>query len=169
MQRLREATTVTDLQALGWDPAAVGELDHRLLKAPSIKLRAARTGPRGDVVYSIDLRLRQPNAGRYLSFAEAHSLEHFLLEGFQRLLPEHFISVGVMGCRTGFYLVLLNEGRYRVVDEALAAILGGVLEAGAVPYVHADQCGHYRDHDLARARAIAGEVLAQRSAWGTVL
>lgn len=158
-----------DLDAWGWAADTVGELDHRRLKAPSVKLRGVHAGAGGDVVCTIDLRWRLPNADACLSTVEAHSLEHFLLEGFQRLLPEHFISVGVMGCRTGFYLVLLNEGRYRVVDEALAAILGGVLEAGAVPYVHADQCGHYRDHDLARARAIAGEVLAQRSAWGTVL
>ena len=159
---------MTDLHALGWDPATVGELDHRLLQAPSIKLRAAHTGAAGDVVYSIDLRLRRPNAGQCLAVAQLHSLEHFLLEGFQRLLPGHFISVGVMGCRTGFYLVLLNEGRRAMVDDVLAAILDGVLRAEAVPYVHVDQCGHYRDHDLAGARAIAGEVLARRAQWGTV-
>lgn len=158
-----------DVQALGWDPATVGELDHRLLKAPSIKLRAARAGPGGDVVYSIDLRLRLPNIGLGFEAAELHSLEHFLLEGFQRLLPEHFISVGVMGCRTGFYLILLNEGRYRVVEGALASILHDMLEAPAVPYARVDQCGHYRDHDLVGARATAAEILASRHAWRQVL
>jgi S-ribosylhomocysteine lyase len=158
-----------DVQALGWDPATVGELDHRRLRAPSIKLRAFRAGPGGDVVYSIDLRLRQPNTGQAFQAAELHSLEHFLLEGFQRLLPAHFVSVGVMGCRTGFYLVLLNEGRYRVVDDALAAILRGVIEAHAVPYARIDQCGHYRDHDLVGARATAAEMLACRSGWSRVL
>ena len=159
---------MTDLQALGWDPVTVGELDHRRLQAPSIKLRAAHTGAAGDVVYSIDLRLRRPNAGECLAVAPLHSLEHFLLEGFQRLLPGHFVSVGVMGCRTGFYVVLLNEGRRAVIDDALAVILSGVLQSETVPYVHVDQCGHYRDHDLAGARAIAGEVLARRAQWGTV-
>lgn len=160
---------MTNLQALGWDPATVGELDHRRLKAPSIKLRAARVGPGGDVVYSIDLRFRQPNAGQCLAPAELHSLEHFLLEGFQRLLPEHFVSLGVMGCRTGFYLVLFNEGRYQVIDDALAAILRGMLYTESVPYAHVDQCGHFRDHDAVHAREIAAEVLARRSEWSKVL
>lgn len=158
-----------DPKTLGWDPGAVGELDHRRLKAPSIKLRAARAGPGGDVVYSIDLRLRLPNADRFLPMAAVHSLEHFLLEGFQRLLPGHFISVGVMGCQTGFYLVLLNEGRYPVVRDALAAILDGVMRAEAVPYARIDQCGHCHNHDLLQAQAIAADVLAHRSEWDRVL
>ena len=53
--------------ALGWAPGTVGELDHRLLKAPSVKLRGAHVGPRGDTVYCIDLRLRQPNGDDPLS------------------------------------------------------------------------------------------------------
>lgn len=158
-----------DLQALGWDPATVGELDHRLLKAPSIKLRAAHAGPGGDVVYSIDLRFRRPNIGGGFETAELHSLEHFLLEGFQRLLPGNFISLGVMGCRTGFYLILLNEGRYQVIDDTLAAILYGVLDADAVPYACVDQCGHYRDHDVVGALATAAEVLSSRNEWRRVL
>ena len=154
-----------DYRALGWVPRTVGELDHRLLKAPSIKLRAAHRGNYGDTVYCVDLRLRRPNAGECLTGAEAHSTEHFLLEGFQRLLPRHFIGVGVMGCRTGFYLTLQNEGRRALIEDALETILGGVLTATAVPYATIDQCGHWQDHDLESARAVARAALARRAAW----
>lgn len=154
-----------DVEQLGWIPDTVGELDHRLLKAPSIKLRGIHQGAAGDTVYCIDLRLRYPNAGDYMSSAELHSLEHFLLEGFRRLLPDHFVAIGVMGCQTGFYLTLLNEGRYKVVHKALEAILEGILCADTVPYARIDQCGFHDNHDLFLAQCVAHEVLARRLHW----
>lgn len=152
-------------QTLGWNPATVGELDHRLLKAPTLKLRSARPGPGGDVVYSIDLRLKRPNTGEVLSITEMHSLEHFLLEGFNCYLPENFISVGLMGCQTGFYLVFLNEGRADVLCEILEKILNDILAASGVPYQRIDQCGNYQNHSLELSQAIAREVLAARADW----
>ena len=157
-----------DFEALGWSSDTVGELDHRRLKAPSVKLRGTHAGAAGDIVYTVDLRLRRPNADACLSSTELHSIEHFLLQGFGRLLPQHFVGVGVMGCQTGFYLTLLGEGRRAVIESALEVILEGVLAADAVPYARIDQCGHWRHHDLARAQIIAREVLAQRAAWRDV-
>lgn len=155
-------------EQLGWQPDTVGELDHRRLKVPSVKLRSARHGENGDIVYCIDLRWRRPNSNEYLTATEAHSLEHFLLEGFSRRLPGNYIGVGIMGCRTGFYLTLLGEGRRQVIEDTLEAALNAVLTANEVPYARMDQCGHWRNHDLARAQAVAREVLAQRSQWRNV-
>lgn len=157
-----------DFGALGWHGDTVGELDHRLLKAPSVKLRGAHAGVAGDIVYTVDLRLRRPNADACLSSTELHSIEHFLLEGYGRLLPQHFVGIGVMGCQTGFYLTLLGEGRRTVIESALEEILEGVLAADVVPYARIDQCGHWRNHDLVRAQAVAREVLARRAAWRDV-
>jgi S-ribosylhomocysteine lyase len=154
-----------DVDALGWPAVLVGELDHRRLKAPAVKLRSARALGGGDAIYCVDLRVRLPNAGAYLSATELHSLEHFLLEGLQRELPENVVSVGVMGCRTGFYLVFANEGRAPVICAALARILEAMAHADVVPYARIDQCGHYRDHDLEAARAVAREILARRVHW----
>jgi S-ribosylhomocysteine lyase len=168
MNALRQPGAMIDVAALGWRGDTVGELDHRLLKAPSVKLRGVHAGVAGDIVYTVDLRLRRPNADACLSGTELHSIEHFLLEGYGRLLPRHFVGIGVMGCQTGFYLTLLGEGRRAVIEDALAAILEGVLVADAVPYARVDQCGHWRHHDLARAQAVAREVLAQRAVWRDV-
>lgn len=156
---------MTGVTELGWDPQLVGELDHRRLKAPSVKLRSARTGVNGDAVYCVDLRVCVPNAGHYLSTTALHSLEHFLLEGFQRHLPENFISVGIMGCQTGFYLVFLNEGRAQVLCDALASILTELLDAPGVPYQRIDQCGHYQNHDLELVREVARQLLQARAHW----
>ena len=154
-----------DASALGWPADLVGELDHRRLKAPAVKLRSATRGPRGDVVYAVDLRIRRPNADECLSDAELHSVEHFLLEGFSRLLPGTFLSVGIMGCQTGLYLGFLDEGRAPVLLDTLAQVLEEMLQATAVPYANLEQCGHWRNHTLEGAQRVAREILARRADW----
>src|SRR5574338_1521548 len=165
---MAEADLASSYEQLGWPAETVGELDHRLLKAPSVKLRAAHRSADGGTVYCIDLRWRRPNADERLAPAEAHSLEHFLLEGFSRRLPGKFIGVGLMGCQTGFYLTLLDEGRRTAVEDVLESVLMDVLAASEVPYARVDQCGDWRNHDLAGAQSVAREVLARRSQWGNV-
>jgi S-ribosylhomocysteine lyase len=155
-------------EQLGWEAATMGELDHRLLKAPHVKLRSATQGPAGDVVYALDLRLNRPNL-TFLSSTEMHSFEHFLLQGFQKYLPQNFISIGLMGCQTGFYLVLLNEGRCAVVSEVYEKILKDILAAKEVPYANIEQCGNYRNHSLELAQQLARRVLDARSMWSQIV
>lgn len=154
-----------DYQTLGWNPATIGELDHRLLKAPRVKLRSANPGPNGDIVYCVDLRVNKPNAGQYLSSTELHSVEHFLLEGLQRYLPQNFLSIGIMGCQTGFYIVLLNEGRAETICNVLENILNDMLNATEVPYTNIEQCGNYQNHSLEQAQAVARRILTARTEW----
>lgn len=154
-----------DIEALGWPAALVGELDHRRLKAPSVKLRGAHAAGAGESIYCVDLRVRHPNADEYLTSTELHSVEHFLLEGFNRLLPDRFVSVGIMGCQTGFYLVFRNEGRAAQLCATLQQILEQMQQAREVPYANIEQCGNYRNHSLADAQRVAREILARRAAW----
>ncbi|WP_306581656.1 S-ribosylhomocysteine lyase [Dokdonella sp.] len=154
-----------DTEILGWRAALVGELDHRRLKAPSVKLRSAQGAADGEAIYCVDLRVRHPNADHYLTSTELHSVEHFLLEGFMRLLPAHFVSVGIMGCQTGFYLVFRNEGRAGRLCDTLEQILAAIEHAREVPYANIEQCGNYRNHSLADAQRVAREILARRADW----
>ncbi|HMN21066.1 MAG TPA: S-ribosylhomocysteine lyase [Ottowia sp.] len=157
---------MTDPERLGWPAHLVGELDHRRLRTPSVKLRSARTDAGGDcAIYCVDLRVRRPNADEYLTATELHSVEHFLLEGFSRLLPEHFVSVGLMGCQTGFYLVFRGEGHTEVLLPVLERILQEMQQAEAVPYASIEQCGNWRNHNLADAQRVAREILARRADW----
>jgi len=159
---------MVDVVALGWEPETVGELDHQLLKAPHVKLRSYTIGPKGDVVYAIDLRINQPNK-EFLNSTEMHSFEHFLLEGFLKYLPQHFISIGLMGCQTGFYLVLYNEGRAEKVIEVYEKILNDVLMATEVPYANIQQCGNYKNHSVEMAQNVASRILAARKNWRQVV
>ena len=157
-----------NLEQLGWEAQTIGELDHQLLKAPHVKLRALTTGENGDGVFSVDLRINQPNS-EYLSTTELHSFEHFLLFGFQKYLPQNFISVAPMGCQTGFYLILLNEGDAEKICNIYEKILNDILVATEVPYANIRQCGHYENHNLALAQDVARKLLDKKSEWHKVL
>jgi len=159
---------MVNVEELGWEAKAVGELDHRLLKAPHIKLRAFSEGPKGDVVYCVDLRINLPNSS-FLSTTEMHSFEHFLLAGFLKYIPQNFLSVGLMGCQTGFYLVLHNEGRADTICGLYETILGDVLTASEVPYANIMQCGNYKNHSLEQAQTLASRVLEAKSNWRQVI
>ncbi len=157
-----------DFVQLGWEAETVGELDHRKLKAPHVKLRAATPGATGDIVYSVDLRINEPNSV-FLSSTEMHSFEHFLLWGFQKYLPQNFISIGLMGCQTGFYLILFNEGRAGVIRDTYEAILKDVLVASEVPYANIAQCGNYKNHSLEMAQALARRILGAKTNWNKIV
>ncbi|SOJ56827.1 S-ribosylhomocysteine lyase [Mycobacterium simulans] len=159
---------MVDLKQLGWDAETVGELDHRLLRAPHVKLRSANEGSKGDVVYCVDLRISQPNV-EFLSSTEMHSLEHFLLYGFLKYMTPNFLSVGLMGCQTGFYLVLYNEGHAETICNAYEAILNDVLVASEVPYANVQQCGNAENHSVQLAQAVAKKVLDARANWRRVV
>lgn len=158
-----------NLEQLGWEVQTVGELDHQLLKAPHVKLRALTTGENGDGVFSVDLRINRPNNDEYLSTTELHSFEHFLLFGFQKYLPQNFISVAPMGCQTGFYLILLNEGNAEKVCDIYEKILNDILTATEVPYANIRQCGHYENHSLELAQDVARKLLDKKSEWRKVV
>lgn len=154
-----------DIEKLGWRREWVGEMDHRRLKAPTVKLRSARRAEVGDAIYCVDLRVRRPNAEQFLTTTELHSVEHFLLEGFSRHLSENFVSVGIMGCQTGFYLVFSNEGHAETICTVLERILRDMQQATAVPYANIEQCGNWRNHSVTDAQNVAREILAQREHW----
>ena len=116
-------------------------------------------------MYCIDLRINRPNAGEYLSSTELHSIEHFLLEGFLRYMPENFLSIGIMGCQTGFYLVLLNQGSAEQILSVYENILKDMLTATEVPYSNIVQCGNYKNHNLELAQNVARKVLEARANW----
>jgi len=157
-----------DMKELGWDAVTMGELDHRAVKAPYVRLSSCKQGVHGDVLYVFDLRVTQPNTA-YLSTLALHSMEHLLLAGFRKYLPDNFVCVAPMGCQTGLYLVLLNEGRAATVLGAYENILGDILNATAVPYADIQECGHWEHHDLELAKSVARRLLECRSTWQQIL
>ncbi len=157
-----------NVEDLGWNPEALGEVDHRKVKAPYVRLSSYTVGQHGDIVYFFDLRITQPNT-EYLSTVELHSMEHFLLAGFRKYMPANFICVAPMGCQTGLYLVLLNEGQADRVLGVYERILNDILQETTVPYADVKDCGHYEHHDLEQAKAVARRLLECKDTWRQVL
>lgn len=119
----------------------------------------------GDVI-TYDLRMIKPNQGAYLEDDGLHSFEHLLASYVRNSkYRDAIIYVGVMGCRTGFYLLardfVSKAEILNLVQDSCSAI---AAHEGEIPGAAASaECGNYRCHDLNKAKAYAvsyGKVLA---------
>ena len=106
---------------------------------------------RGDCV-TYDLRLKFPNQGDYVAQPALHTLEH-LIATFVRssTASEQVVYFGPMGCRTGFYLLMLDTP----LDEVKPIVkecFEKCLEMTEIPGSKRQECGNYLDHDLEGAK-----------------
>jgi len=122
----------------------------------------------GYEISTFDFRVRTPNT-ELLTPKVAHSLEHLFAVALRAECEEHqsdlkVLDVSPMGCRTGYYLTVLNPvGALPLsrATEAVRAMLLGALEIKELPGARLETCGAYREHDFEGARAeiarLAGE------------
>lgn len=120
----------------------------------------------GDVV-TYDIRMKKPNCGDYLTDKGLHTIEHlFATYARNSSLTDSVIYVGPMGCRTGFYL-LLRDAVSRT--EALGLVRDSMRFiadfSGEIPGSKRWECGNYREHDLAAAKAVAEDMLDVLKDW----
>ncbi|TAH37540.1 MAG: S-ribosylhomocysteine lyase [Alphaproteobacteria bacterium] len=159
---MRDSAQYLDID--DWSSDAMGEIDHRLVKAPYVRLSAFKKGIRSDAVYVFDLRVTQPGQN-FMTTELIHSMEHFLLYGFREHLPHSFVSVAPMGCQTGFYLVTLNESGKETICNAYKNALEYILRASSVPYANPRDCGQSVHHSLAQCQNIAWYLLDNQAGW----
>lgn len=104
-------------------------------------------------VYTYDLRFKKPNAGDFLTTAAAHSIEHMFATVIRNSeIRDKVVYFGPMGCRTGFYLLLLDTK----IDDAVPVIIESMeksLLLDNVPGSARQECGNYLDHDIVGAKA----------------
>jgi S-ribosylhomocysteine lyase len=87
-------------------------------------------------------------------------LEHLFAVALRAEFEEHqpglkVLDVSPMGCRTGYYLTVLNPvGTLSLVraTEAVKAMLQVALEIRELPGARLETCGAYKEHDFERAR-----------------
>lgn len=120
----------------------------------------------GDVI-TYDIRMKKPNGGDYLGNGELHTFEHlFATYARNSEYGRQVIYVGPMGCRTGFYLLLRDAvsgpEAIRLVKEAFGFIRDF---EGEIPGSRREECGNYREHDLAGARKTAEDMLSVLEDW----
>ncbi len=132
-------------------------MDHTKVKAPFVRKCGIIDTPKGDIITKFDLRFTQPNISA-IPTASIHALEH-MLAGYIREELDDVVDISPMGCRTGFYLILVGEVTEKKVAEALINALNKVIESDEVPAANAVQCGNYRDLSLFGAKEYAKEML----------
>ena len=114
----------------------------------------------GDVM-TWDVRMKQPNAGEYLSTGSAHTIEHlFATYARNSAVSDGVIYVGPMGCRTGFYLLTRGLTDAQALKLVLDSYRFVASFEGDIPGASEVECGNYRDMDLEAARRDAAAYVA---------
>ena len=110
-------------------------------------------------IYTYDLRFKTPNGGDYMDNAAMHTVEHLFATVVRNSTQKgNVVYFGPMGCRTGFYLLMLGvdyDDTKRLVVECIKKCL--MLEE--IPGNTRKECGNYLEHDLVKAKVILSEYL----------
>lgn len=134
-------------------------LDHTKVKAPFVRLAAKKTGEKGDVVTKFDIRFCQPNK-EFMTTGAIHTLEHLVAEYIRDEMPG-VIDFSPMGCRTGFYFTIWGDRDEAYVAEHMLNVVKKVaVWDKEVPATTEQECGNYKDHDLAGAKEWAAKWVA---------
>lgn len=112
-------------------------------------------------VITYDIRTRRPNGGNYMSNAVMHTIEHMFATYVRNSsYADRVIYFGPMGCRTGFYFLVLDTVSptevISLVREAFDFIIN---HTGYVPGAKRKECGNYLEHDLQGAKEEAENIL----------
>jgi len=113
----------------------------------------------GYEISTFDFRLRTPNT-ELLTPKVAHSLEHLFAVALRAECEEHqkdlkVLDMSPMGCRTGYYLTILNHvGSLSLAraTEIVKEMLPEALEIRELPGARVETCGAYKEHDFDHAR-----------------
>ena len=137
------------------------QVDHRKLTEGMYTSRVD-----GDVT-TYDIRMVRPNCGTYLGYGAIHSFEHLFATYVRNSRwTDGIVYVGPMGCRTGFYFLtrdsIPKEEVISLLRETFRFIAGF---EGEIPGAAEAECGNFRDHDLAGAKAVAADYAAVLDGW----
>ena len=127
-------------------------IDHIKLQPGVYVSRKDRVG--AETVTTFDLRMTSPNEEPVMNTADMHTMEH-LAATYLRNEPtwkEKVLYFGPMGCRTGFYLLLIGDHDSREVLPLVRDCFAFIRDfRGEVPGASAKDCGNYLDMNLPMA------------------
>ena len=132
-----------------------------------IKLRPGVYVSRKDMagtqtITTFDIRMTSPNDEPVMNTAEVHTIEH-LAATFLRNHEEfkdRTLYFGPMGCRTGFYLLLIGDYTSKDIVPLLKELFQFMADfEGEVPGASAKDCGNYLDMNLNMAKYLSRKFL----------
>ena len=137
-------------------------IDHIKLQ-PGVYV--SRKDPVGEnIVTTFDLRFTSPGEEPVMNTAEIHTIEH-LAATFLRnhaVYGDKILYFGPMGCRTGFYLLMIGDYSSKDILPLMKELWAFVANfEGEVPGACAKDCGNYLDMNLPMAKYLAKKYLNQ--------
>ena len=119
----------------------------------------------GDVT-TYDLRFVRPNTPPYMEPPAMHTIEHLFATYVRNSQwADQVIYFGPMGCRTGFYFLTRGLPEADVIGLGREA-LGFIADfEGEIPGSRPEECGNYREHNLAGAREWARKMAGVLENW----
>ncbi|WP_024655433.1 S-ribosylhomocysteine lyase [Borrelia hispanica] len=104
---------------------------------------------------TVDIRMKTPNKEPVINNAEMHTIEHIgatLLRN-NKVWGDKIIYFGPMGCRTGFYLILLGNYESKDLIDLISWLFNEITNfQGNVIGATEKECGNYQDHNLNMAK-----------------
>ena len=114
------------------------------------------------VITTFDIRMTSPNDEPVMNTAEVHTIEHLgatFLRNHEEY-KERVIYFGLMGCRTGFYLLLAGDYTSADIVPLMREMFSFIASfEGDVPGACAKDCGNYLDMNLPMAGYLAKKYL----------
>lgn len=115
-------------------------------------------------ITTFDIRMTRPNHEPVMNTAEMHTMEH-LGATFLRnhiLFGDKILYFGPMGCRTGFYLLLIGDYHSIDIVPLMKEMFTFIRDfEGEVPGAAARDCGNYLDMNLPMAKYLADKYLKE--------
>ena len=114
-----------------------------------------------------DIRTRRPNVEEVMENGSIHTLEHLFATYVRNSVhKENVVYFGPMGCRTGFYFITTDAvSKADAVTLTKDALDFCAKFEGKIPGVSAEECGNYRDHNLAGAKEEAAAMCKVLENW----
>ena len=114
----------------------------------------------GDII-TYDMRTRKPNMGDYMDNLTMHSVEHMFATYVRNSeISDNVIYFGPMGCQTGFYLLVRNESKERVLSVVKNVLNKIIRHEGEIFGNKREECGNYRNLNLEAAKLECERYLA---------
>lgn len=136
-------------------------IDHTKLKSGLYVSRVDSL--RRGTVTTFDLRMKTPYVDEPLRPEAAHAIEHCLAT-YLRNRRDDIVYVGVMGCMTGFYVLVWGKCSVGQIKGSLIDAFKWITETDTIPGATKIQCGNYQFMDLADAKKEAEQYLEVLSA-----
>ena len=116
------------------------------------------------VITTFDIRMTNPNEEPVMNTAEVHTIEHlgatFLRN--HRDYASKTLYFGPMGCRTGFYLLLVGDYKSKDIVPLMKEMFAFIADFnGDVPGAAAKDCGNSLDMNLPMANYMAKRYLTE--------